>query len=144
MPIYVDTSALAKRYIDEVDSERFDLFVADHPDALHIGPLAVTELHSVLMRRRRMGEFDADYVERARNAFAADMAAGLWQWNPFPTAAFGDASLLIQDADLGLATLDALHLACARLLRCDALATADVRLARAASQRGLDVHRFAH
>ncbi len=143
MPIYVDTSALAKRYISEIESSQFDDFVTAEQGALHICPLTVTEFHSVLMRRQRMGEVDAAFVDGARNAFAADMAGELWQWNPFPTAAFGDASLIIQDTELGLATLDALHLACARLLDCNALATADRRLARAAVRRGLQVHQFA-
>lgn len=143
MPIYVDTSALAKRYIDEVDTSRFESFVAGQADSLVIVPLAVTELHSVLMRRRRMGEFDDAYVEAARSAFSADMAANLWTWTAFPTAAFGEASLLLQDPELGLTTLDALHLASAILLDCDALATADRRLARAAAGRGLHLHQFA-
>lgn len=141
--IYVDTSALAKRYIDEIDSARFDEFVATGPGALVVSPLTVTEFHSVLMRRLRMGEFDPAYVEGARQAFSADLAANLWTWTAFPTAAFGDASLLIQDAARGLATLDALHLASALLLECRAFATADRRLARAAAERGLQLHQFA-
>jgi uncharacterized protein len=143
MAIYVDTSALAKRYIGEIDSERFDAFVRAQTEALCVSPLTVTEFHSVLMRRLRMGEFDAPYVEGARKAFSADLAAQLWTWAAFPTAAFGDASQLIQDHRLGLATLDALHLASALLLECTALATADKRLARAATQRGLALHEFA-
>lgn len=141
--IYVDTSALAKRYIGEIDAERFEDFVGEHVGALQISPLVVTEFHSSLMRRRRMGEVDEQFVGRARDAFAADIAASLWSWNPFPVAAFGDASLLIQDPTLSLATLDALHLACARLLDCDQIATADRRLAQAARQRGLHTHQFA-
>jgi predicted nucleic acid-binding protein len=143
MAIYVDTSALAKRYIDEVDSGRFDAFLSEPPDVMTISPLVVTEFHSILMRRRRMGEFEAAYVEQARAAFSADLAANLWTWMTFPTAAFGEASLLIQDDALGLATLDALHLATARLLNCSGFATADRRLARAAAQRGLELHQFA-
>lgn len=143
MPVYVDTSALAKRYVEEIDSARFERFVDDPDQDLRISPLTVTEFHSVLMRRRRMGEFDDTFVENARRAFAADLQRDLWRWQPFPTSAFADASLLIQDRELGLATLDALHLACTRLLGCDALATADRRLARAAERHGLHIHRFA-
>jgi uncharacterized protein len=143
MAIYVDTSALAKRYIDEVDAARFDEFIAAESDALFVSPLTVTEFNSALMRRLRMQELDEAYVESARQAFAADITAQLWTWTPFPPAAFGEASLLIQDRELGLATLDALHLASARLLDCTSFATADRRLARAAASRGLTLHQFA-
>lgn len=143
MSIYIDTSALTKRYVSEATSARFDAFVDASDAALHITPLTVTEFHSMLMRRLRMGDLDEPYLERARQQFSADLQSQLWTWSPFPAAAFGAASGLIQDLGLPLSTLDALHLACARLFDCIGFATADLRLARAASLCGLTVHDFA-
>ena len=142
MSVYVDTSALTKRYLSEATSEAFDRFVQACESALQITPLTVTEFHSTLMRRLRMGDLDDAYVERARSSFSADLQSQLWTWAPFPAVAFGDASRLIQDLELPLATLDALHLACARLFDCKGFATADLRLGRAAERCGLTLHDF--
>jgi predicted nucleic acid-binding protein len=143
MSIYIDTSALTKRYVSEATSARFDAFVDDSEAVLHVTPLTVTEFHSMLMRRLRMGDLDEPYLEQARQQFSADLQSQLWIWSPLPAAAFGLASTLIQDLGVPLSTLDALHLATARLFECTGFATADLRLARAASQCGLAVHDFA-
>lgn len=143
MTVYVDTSALVKRYVHEFTSEPFDAFVSACAEPLHITPLTITEFHSMLMRRLRMGDLDAAYFEQSRRTFAADMQSQLWTWSPFPASAFGDASRLIQELDVPLATLDALHLAAARSFGCNAFATADLRLARAATLCGMAIHDFA-
>lgn len=142
MSVYVDTSALTKRYLSEATSEPFDRFVQACEVPLQITPLTVTEFHSTLMLRLRMGDLDADYVERARSSFSIDLQSQLWAWAPFPAAAFGDASQLIQSLGAPLATLDALHLASARLFGCQGFATADLRLGRAAERCGLTLHDF--
>ena len=49
---YLDTSALAKRYIDEAGSGDFDAFLAKWPHA-RISRLAVVEFRCLLRRRRR-------------------------------------------------------------------------------------------
>lgn len=48
----------------------------------------------------------------------------------------------MRSVDVPLATLDALHLASAIESGCDALATGDRHLSRAAVKRGLTVHEF--
>jgi predicted nucleic acid-binding protein len=63
---YVDTSALAKRYINEAGSEEIDAFLGRWPRVL-ISRLVVLELRCVLQRRRRAGEIGAAY-ERAAMA----------------------------------------------------------------------------
>jgi hypothetical protein len=60
---YIDTSALAKRYIDEAGSEDIDAFLGRWPRVL-ISRLVVLEFRCVLQRRRRAAEIDATY-ERA-------------------------------------------------------------------------------
>jgi len=142
MAVYVDTSALLKRYVNEATSPAFDAFVAGDDDDFIISPLTITELESVLQRRLRQGDFDRRYLGRTRTLFGRDMASALWQVRPFEPAAFDEAARLMRELRQPLATLDALHLASALLYDCDRLATSDRQLARAAEASGLTIHDF--
>ena len=142
MSVYIDTSAMAKRYLNEVSSDGFDAFLSGRDDDFVVSPLTMTELESVLHRRLRAGEFDRRFLQRTRAALARDLAGALWQVRPFEPAAFEAASRLIRELDTPLATLDALHLASAVLFGCTDLATGDRQLARAAQSSGLTVHDF--
>lgn len=142
MALFIDTSALAKRYINEPQSDAFDAFLAASEDEFLITPLVITEFESLLMRRLRQGDFDADYLRRTRELFVQDMSAALWQVRPFEPAAFEMATRLIRRGDVPVATLDALHLASAMGHGCDAIATSDRQLARAAEASGLAIHDF--
>jgi len=61
---YIDTSALAKWYVSEPQSERFEAFVRDLPEAL-VSQLAACELRCLLSRRKRAGDFDEAYERMA-------------------------------------------------------------------------------
>lgn len=139
---YFDTSALAKRYVAERGSHDVDAFLAGQDDAFVISPLVATELESVLRRLLRQRLIDAAFAAQARIDFAADLTAALWAMHPFEAASFARASVLIRELDSPLATVDALHLACAIEFGCDAIATGDRQLARAAQASGLIVHSF--
>lgn len=142
MGIYIDTSALVKRYVHEPSSQAFDDFVAASDDEFVLSPLTLVELQSVLMRRLRQRDFDRVYLKRLRALFNNDMRAALWVVRPFPTEAFAEAARLIEELDVALATLDALHVASAQFLGCTRFATADGQLARAAQRCGLIVDGF--
>ena len=142
MATYFDTSALAKRYILEAGSDTVDAFLASHDDDCVICPLVATEFESILQRLLRQGLIAPDFAARARSSFAADLSGALWAMQPFEVASFGRAGNLLRDLNTPLATLDALHLACAIELHCTALATSDRQLARAAQASGLVVHSF--
>lgn len=142
MSVYIDTSALAKRYVHEAASERFDRFVAESASDFLVTPLIVTEFVSVLRRRLRAGEFDATYLRRAESAFDRDLRDAVWSMVPVSPDAFEAASNLIRGLDLPLATLDAIHLASAIGHDCSAIATSDRQLARAAERCKLAVHDF--
>jgi predicted nucleic acid-binding protein len=142
VPIYLDTSAFAKRYLNERGSQAFDDFLRDCTEELVVSPLGATELESVLQRLKRQGLVDAAFVRRAREAFHADLAAALWSMRPFEASSFEAARGLMRSLDAPLATLDALHLASAIDFGCDAIATGDIHLSRAADKRGLIVHGF--
>jgi uncharacterized protein len=139
---YVDTSALVKRYVHEPSSMAFDDFVAASDDEFVISPLTLVELQSVLMRRLRQNDFDRAYLKRLRGHFDSDLRAALWVVMPFPVDAFAAAMRLIEELDVAVATLDALHVASAKALGCTRFATADRQQARAAERCGLSIHDF--
>ncbi len=142
MRVYVDTSALVKRYVQEANSAAFDTFVEDGQQELLISPLTVTEFHSVMRRRLRMGDLDANFLLRTHQLFARELQATVWRMQAMPESAFADAALWLDELTSPLATLDALHLACAHSYRCSHLATSDRQLARAAQSSGLSIHDF--
>ncbi len=142
MPIYIDTSALAKRYVAERGSDAFDAFLAEQADDCVICPLGATEFESVLQGLQRQGLMTAAFAQQARRDFAADLTSALWAMRPFEAAAFALASQLLRGLKAPLATLDALHLACAIEFDCTGFATGNRQLARAAEERGLHIHPF--
>ena len=142
MAIYIDTSALAKRYLAERGSDAFDAFLIGQSDDCLISPLVATELESVVQRLLRQRLIDKAYAEQVRQDFANDLRGALWSMRPFPTASLARAAELLRIVVAPLATLDALHLATAVEFDCSAIATGDRQLAKAAAEHGLDVHPF--
>lgn len=142
MPVYIDTSALAKRYVSERGSDAFDAFVHECEDELVISPLVHVEFESVLQRLKREGLLDTAQLRRARDAFHDDLGASLWSVRAFEPGAFHRASELLRALRTPLAALDALHLGSALSFGCDSLASADRSLLQAASSSRLAVHAF--
>jgi predicted nucleic acid-binding protein len=134
---YIDTSALAKRYIDEAGSEDFDAFLGTWPRVL-ISRLVVVEFRCVLQRRRRAGEIDVAYERAAMADFADDVRSGYFQVEPLTDRhAVVAHDLVGQLSDHYLRTLDALHLAIAQSAGVTTLATADRAMARTADALGI-------
>ena len=142
MSVYIDTSALAKRYLAEIGSDDFENFLAHEDEEYVVSPLVATELESVLQRLLREARISPEYAARAREFFAVDLASALWSMRPFGASVFAHAAQLMRELPLPLATLDALHRASALELRCKALASGDRSLLAAAASRGLRVHSF--
>ena len=142
MAVYVDTSAVAKRYLAEKGSDAFDAFLIAQVDDCVVSPLVATELESVLHRLLRQRLISKAYAEQVRRDFSNDLRDALWAMHPFPSAGMALAGELIRTLAAPLATLDALHLASALQFSCAAMATGDRRLALAASEAGLVVHEF--
>lgn len=139
---YVDTSALVKRYVQEPGSDAFDEFCGGCGLAMLICPLGSIEFAGVLQRRIRSKQLTPRQAGAIRQRFAADIVAGGWSLVEFSADSFAKASGLIIDLGAPLATLDALHLACAMQHGAHELATADRQLAHAAGKAGLHVHLF--
>ncbi|HSN90721.1 MAG TPA: type II toxin-antitoxin system VapC family toxin [Anaeromyxobacteraceae bacterium] len=131
MPLYVDTSALLKRYVDEPDSERCEaLLLAD--------PVWVTGRHtSVEVRRNLPRLLEGEPLAVAREQFATD-------WRRMNVVELDEHTCEIA-ADVaeatGARTLDALHLGALSRAGKGALSllTFDVRLAQAGRALGVTV-----
>mgnify|MGYP000161343929 CR=1 FL=1 len=139
---YLDTSALAKWYLNESDSEAFVSYL-EILDAAVITSLTVTEMRSLLSRRRRMNELTVELESVLFSAFLEDIDRGWLQCYPIDDARFEEASRLItRYPEHPLRTLDALHLNSALHFGVNELATADRTMANAAAQMGFSVTRF--
>lgn len=139
--VYVDTSALVKRYLEEPFSAEFDALLQQ--GAMAISRLTVVELRCALARRRRNREINAVRENRINAELAADIQDGALRLASVGDADFNTAYHLIgRLADIPLRSLDALHLAAAEQIGASAFATADKTQAEAAAALGLTVHRF--
>jgi len=131
MPVYLDTSALAKWYLNEVGSDVFVDWIKGQSD-VHISSLTVTEMRCLLARRKRMGEISAELEQQIFAVFTEDIERGYLIRHPLldqhAQAAIGLMEQLPQHA---LRTLDAMHLAIARDIGCQAIATSDHVMAAA-------------
>jgi len=139
---YLDTSALAKWYLNEPFSKEFEAFIQQQPAAV-ISRLTVVELRCLLARRRRAGEITKAVESRVFTAFEEDTRAGFLQVHPVADehliAALG---LIARLGRFPLRTLDAMHLAIAQGVHVRRLATADRTMAGAGNAMGLEIVRF--
>lgn len=134
MRVYVDSSALIKRSVQETESEAveaaFDRYVADNA-VMVSSSLARIEVSRALRNRLHGGSYDEDEIHQAVEG-----------------ALSGVAERLITEDVVGLArrvgppvlrTLDAIHLATAILLDVDMVVAYDARLVDACRHNGLSV-----
>jgi predicted nucleic acid-binding protein len=140
--IYVDTSALAKWYLNEPQSEKFESFITAAADAA-ISRLTVVEFRCLLARRRRAGDITAAQETRIGDVFAADVTGGALTVHAIEDGDFGSAVILITELrKQPLRTLDAIHLAIVRRLRLGLVATADRVMGAACKELGIDTATF--
>ena len=127
---YLDTSALAKWYLNEQGSDAFVAFLQSL-DVAVISSLTITEMRSLLSRRRRMNDVSVDLEHQLFAAFLEDIDRGWLQRYP-----------LARYPEHGLRSLDALHLTVAAQAGISMLATADAVMAAAGLSMGFEVARF--
>lgn len=131
MSLYVDSSALLKRYIDETDSEAADALLRSDQSLL-------TARHTVVEVRRNLARVLSERAaSEARAAFMGDLEAFSVIELDADTCEMGAAIAEVT----GVRTLDALHLAAAQRAGGAALTflTFDVRQAQAARGLGFTV-----
>ncbi|MBA3749103.1 MAG: type II toxin-antitoxin system VapC family toxin [Solirubrobacterales bacterium] len=131
MSLYVDSSALLKRYVDEPDSDAANAILASDPSLL-------TARHTIVELRRNLARLlDERDATAAKAAFLEDIAAfGIVELDRVTCDIAADVAEMT-----GARTLDALHLAAACRIGGAAVpfVTFDVRQAQAARTLGLAV-----
>lgn len=130
MTLYIDSSALLERYVEEHDSEAAVRLMSDDP------VLVTCRLTEVEVRRNLSRLLDGSALSAARRQFAADLDA-------FALVVL-DATICNEAARIAEQTLcrslDALHLASAlRAGQATTVLSFDARRARAARTLGLAV-----
>jgi uncharacterized protein len=135
---YVDTSAFLKRFLLEDRAEDMEAFVAAGEFDLAISSLTVTEFRCTLKRRLRLGQVSAISVQKAIQQLLQEIASGAVHFHSIDTATFNLAGELIEGLLSPLATLDAIHLACAKASGAALMVCADRQLLRAAAEANLE------
>lgn len=140
--VYLDTSALIKRYIPERHSDRFEDYFATRAATL-ISRLTFIELRSTLARKRREHRLNVAQEQAALQEVRTDIQDGVIVVHSMSDADFVNAYHLMDEMpDIPLRSLDALHLAVARDRGATELATADDVMRRAGTQLGFAVAYF--
>lgn len=118
--LYLDTSALIKRYVQEPGSKSIRLKLESEEAAgrpMFTSVLTFAEVHAALMQRRIDKSLSRHRFETCRESFDTD-----WTVNFSPIALDPSVLLIVRDVvSLGLKGADAVHLASAVWLR-DSLA----------------------
>ncbi len=139
---YLDTSALAKWYLNEPFSEAVDDYLLTVPYAW-ISSLTTLEFRCLLARRRRSEQISPVMEARVLALFEQDIAAGYLQVITFEQSHLERASRIVASLpEHPLRSLDVLHLAMLEHKNIRALATADRIMATAAEAMGVAVKKF--
>jgi predicted nucleic acid-binding protein len=140
--VYLDSSALIKRYVPEHNSDRFDAYFADLADTA-ISRLTYVEVRSTLARKRREGRLNAEQENAAMKELNTDIQYRALSVRPMSDTDFVAAYHLIEELpELPLCTLDALHLCVARAMGASEVATADDVMRRVGERLGLKITYF--
>jgi predicted nucleic acid-binding protein len=140
--VYLDTSALVKRYVPEPNSDRFDTYFANL-ESIVISRLTYVEVRSMLAKKRREKRLNPDQECAAMREFNMDIRLNAIHIRPMTETDFIDAYHLIDELpELPLRTLDALHLCVARTMEVSEIATADDVMRRVGEKLGLKIAYF--
>jgi predicted nucleic acid-binding protein len=140
--IYFDTSALAKWYLPEEQSSEVEKYIQEHGPVV-ISELTVVEMRDLLARHRREGNLDPNTEIRVFATFEEDIRQKFLICHRLSDdVARGAVNLLSVLCDLPLRMVDAMHLAMAKEIQTDVLATANPVMADAGEKLGLSVVRF--
>ena len=140
--IYFDTSALAKWYLPEENSNEVEKYIQEHGPVV-ISDLTVMEMRNLLARHRQEGNLDSSTEIKVFATFEEDIRQKFLICHPLSDGvARGAVNLLSVLCDLPLRMIDAMHLAMAKEIQTDIFATADSIMAAAAKALGFSVVEF--
>ena len=131
MKVYVDTSALAKRYVQEPGSKELEDLFFRVITSLFVSTLAYPEFSAAIGRKLRNSELNKDDATKAVSEFEMDWYGLFETISVTKQLAESAASLAIQ---YGLKGADAIHLATALVSGADLFVVSDVQLIRVAEE----------
>ncbi len=134
MKIFLDTSAFAKRYVAEQGSEKV-LALCEQADSLTVSIICLPELISTLarlVREKRLAK--VDYLRLKHDAITDLADADICQITADVLAAVAKR---LESSPLR--AMDAIHIACALVVKPDVFVAADHRQLDAARKAGLKV-----
>ncbi len=138
MNVFLDSSAIAKRYIQEPGSDRVEEILSTS-SSLGVSVICPSEVVSTLCRRLREASLTSDQYGRAKEALFADIDSAS------VVAITGEvvrrAVELLEQWPLRSA--DSLHIACAAEWSADLFVSADERQCAVARSYGLKVEELA-
>jgi uncharacterized protein len=135
--VFFDSSALAKRYVEEKGSERVETILGSAV-ALAVSVICLPEVVSALCRRRRERRLSKSQYAIAKSALFLDME---------DVTVLGITEQVIAQAielleRWPLRSADALHIACAAEWSAELFVSADERQCRAARAHGMRVEQL--
>ena len=137
MNVFFDSSALAKRYVEEKGSERVETILGPAA-ALAVSVICLPEVVSALCRRQRERRLSKSQYASAKSALFLDMEDA--------TVLGITEQVIAQAIELlerwPLRSADALHIACAAEWSAELFVSADERQCRAARAYGMRVEQL--
>jgi predicted nucleic acid-binding protein len=133
--IYWDTSVIVKLYAEEEDSAEWQQRILLQEAPLRTSALSFSEMAYALKQKEARAEIKSGAAKILFKLFESDVDAGRFLLVPIGKDVL-KASVELLACGSPLRTLDGLHLATAKLLKCHKIATTDRRLAEAARSAG--------
>ncbi|MGH9325693.1 MAG: type II toxin-antitoxin system VapC family toxin [Terriglobia bacterium] len=135
---YADTSFLVSLYTPDANSFRAARLMSTKPILL-LTPFGELELLNAFELRAFRKELSRREVKRARSAFGSDRESGIFSLEPMPTLAYEAGAKISRRRtfQLGVRTLDILHVATALILKAETFYTFDERQRDLAKAEGL-------
>jgi predicted nucleic acid-binding protein len=135
---YADTSFLVSLYTPDANSYRAAELMGAKP-ALLLTPFGELELLNALELRGFRKELSRREVKRAYDAFESDRRGGIFSLQPVPPVVYEVAARISRRRtfQLGVRTLDILHVASAFVLKAETFYTFDERQQDLANSEGL-------
>jgi predicted nucleic acid-binding protein len=138
LSIYADSSFFGSLYLEDVNSEEVERRLSGHP-RLWLTPLHRAEVTHAVAQGVFRRVISSDEARQIYLAFEIDRGRGLWLQAPMPERAFDTCVRLAQQygPEIGVRTLDTLHVASALELHAGSFWTFDHRQAKLARAVGL-------
>ena len=132
MRTFFDSSAFAKRYVEEAGSQSVDALCAEATE-LALSVVCIPEIISALNRRVREGTLSRQQYEQAKRRLSEDVEdAAIVNLTP---PVLSTCTAILEDSPVR--AVDALHVACAVAWEAELFVSADKRQVSAARKAGL-------